>query len=375
VVVVVGAGMGGLVAAARLRELGAQVVVRERGLRPGGSMRLSSGVVWRHRTIEDFRRECPGGDARLQALIVERLDGCLDWLEALGAPVVARETANPRTVGLRFDPDGLTEALLRAAGKVQLGPRVMTLPRGPVVLATGGFAAALARARGLPLRASPWSAGDGIRLARTRGAALTPGLEDFYGRAMPAPPAMFDESDFVRAAQLYGRFAHVVDVCGSTFFTSAPSWSEVDLVQAIASRPGGMAWYVIDRAACERSAGDRLVGDMVAVAEELGGEVRRSPTVDGLGLGPLSSPKLREAPFLAVHVIASVTHTLGGIVVDDRARVLGEDGTIIPDLYACGVDVGGIATGGYASGLATALVLGVVAAETITAPSAQWLVS
>jgi predicted oxidoreductase len=74
-------------------------------------------------------------------------------------------------------------------------------------------------------------------------------------------------------------------------------------------------------------------------------------------------------------VIASVTHTLGGIVVDDRARVLGEDGTIIPDLYACGVDVGGIATGGYASGLATALVLGVVAAETITAPSAQWLVS
>ena len=55
--VVAGAGMAGLVAAARLRELGHSVDVLEKGTRPGGSMLLSSGVVWRHRTLEDFRED------------------------------------------------------------------------------------------------------------------------------------------------------------------------------------------------------------------------------------------------------------------------------------------------------------------------------
>ena len=68
---------------------------------------------------------------------------------------------------------------------------------------------------------------------------------------------------------------------------------------------------------------------------------------------------------LAVHVTASVTHTIGGVAVDREARVLDEDGSPIDGLYAAGVDVGGVATGGYASGLAAALVLGCVAAESI----------
>jgi succinate dehydrogenase/fumarate reductase flavoprotein subunit len=53
--------------------------------------------------------------------------------------------------------------------------------------------------------------------------------------------------------------------------------------------------------------------------------------------------------------------------VDESARVLNEDGSAIEGLYACGVDAGGIATGGYASGLAAALVLGLTAAETAAA--------
>jgi predicted oxidoreductase len=47
--------------------------------------------------------------------------------------------------------------------------------------------------------------------------------------------------------------------------------------------------------------------------------------------------------------------------------VLAADGKPIPDLYAAGVDAGGIATGGYSSGLAQALVLGLVAAEELAA--------
>ena len=93
--VVAGAGMAGLAAAARARELGAEVAVYEKGDRPGGSMLLSSGVVWRYRDWERFRAECPGGDPALQRVVWEGLDDALAWLEALGAPVVARETGNP----------------------------------------------------------------------------------------------------------------------------------------------------------------------------------------------------------------------------------------------------------------------------------------
>ena len=60
--VVAGAGMAGLVAAVQAVERGAAVLVLEKGDRPGGSMRLSSGFVWRYRDWERFRAECPAGD-------------------------------------------------------------------------------------------------------------------------------------------------------------------------------------------------------------------------------------------------------------------------------------------------------------------------
>jgi predicted oxidoreductase len=62
-------------------------------------------------------------------------------------------------------------------------------------------------------------------------------------------------------------------------------------------------------------------------------------------------------------VAAAITHTIGGLRIDEEARVLREDGAPIDGLYAAGADVGGVSTGGYASGLATALVLGRIAGE------------
>src|SRR5919201_2412434 len=154
--------MAGLCAAARARELGAEPLVYEKGTQPGGSMLLSSGVVWRYRTLEDFRAECPGGDPALQALVHERLDEALAWLESIGAPVLERETDNPRTHGWRFDPRGLTGALVRCAGEIRLETPLPDDAEPPVVLATGGFAARLAREPGLLLRANPWGEGDGL---------------------------------------------------------------------------------------------------------------------------------------------------------------------------------------------------------------------
>jgi fumarate reductase flavoprotein subunit len=333
---IAGAGMAGLVTAARARELGLDPVVLEKGTRPGGSMLLSSGVIWRHRRLEDFRAECPGGDEALQRLIWGRLDDALAWLETRGAPVVARETGNPLTTGVRFDPPGLAETLAR---HVRLETPLPPAADGPLVLATGGFPVRLARARGLLVRSNPWSDGGGIDFARGRGAALTDGLDEFYGRALPGP---VPEEEFVSATQLYGRFARRVNDLGEEFFPHEPSWSENDLAQAIARQPGGRAWYVLDRDALARRVRGRTVADMLAAAQEV------VPLEDG---------------GVKVRVYAAVTHTLGGLRVDAEARVLDEAGSPIEGLWAAGVDAGGVAAGGYASGLAQALVLGLAAAE------------
>jgi fumarate reductase flavoprotein subunit len=349
--------MAGLVAAARARELGAEPVVHEKGDRAGGSMLLSSGVVWRHRTPDDFRAECPGGDPALQRLVVERLDDALDWLEELGAPVTERTTGNERTVGRRFDTHGLTDALVRAAGDVQLGTPFVA----PRIVATGGFGARLARERGLLLRANRWSEGDGLAYALARGADLTAGMDEFYGRNMPGD---VDESLFVAASQLYGAHALVLDDEGREFFPGEPSWSETDLVQATARQPGGAAWYVVDAGALRAGVRERTVADLIEAARAAGGDVRPA---DELPFTVPASPKLVEPPFLAIRVRAAVTHTTGGLRIDERARVLDADGAPVRGLYAAGADAGGIFTGGYGSGLAAALVYGRVAAETALA--------
>ncbi len=325
-------------------------------------MLLSSCVIWRYRSLESFRRECPVGDPALQALIVERLDPALAWLESLGAEVVTRRTGNPRTVGVRFDPRSLTDALVRAAGRVQLGTPLPAEVGGPVVLATGGFGGELARRLGIPLRANPWSEGDGRRFAEARDAAFRGHPEEFYGRLLP--DAEVGARDFVRAAQLYGRFGVLTDERGQAL-AQRPSWSEVELPPALV-RAGGRGWLVVAADALERPVRERSVADMVAVAAELGGEVRRAPRLEELGLSELRAhPLLRRPPFTAVRVVPAVTHTIGGIAIDAQARVLRADGSPVPGLYAAGADVGGISTGGYASGLAAALVLGRVAAETV----------
>jgi succinate dehydrogenase/fumarate reductase flavoprotein subunit len=342
--------MAGLVAAARLRELGREVVLREKGTRIGGSMLLSSCVVWRHREWEDFRRECPGGDERLQRVVWERLDEAIVWLESRGAPVVWEETGNPLTIGKRFDPKGIAEAL---AGDVEL--QADGCVDDVTILCTGGFAASselvtryIQPAASLRLRANPWSEGDGLCFALDRGATLTSGMDEFYGRNMPDTP--WDETQLVSLSQLYARFARIFDEDGVEFFDrDEVSWSETNVVQATARRRDARAFYLLDAPALEQRVRDRTVAEMVEAAPA----EARVPLADL----PFDPP---DGTAAAVRVIASITHTIGGLQVDERARVLGAN-----DLWAAGVDAGGIATGGYASGLAQALVQGLVAAEDV----------
>jgi fumarate reductase flavoprotein subunit len=339
--------MAGLVAAAEARRLGAAPAVFEKLDRPGGSMRISSGVVWRHHDFDRFRAECQGGDPQLQRLLYERLDGDLRWLESLGAPVVARRTGNPLTAGVRFDPEGMTAALVAAAGAagMRMASPVAEPPAdAPLVLATGGFAAnpalvrehVTAEADHLLLRAAPGSAGDGLRLGLAAGADAGPGLDEVYARAMPAPPARVRPGDFVRLTQLYARHAEVTNERGERHENA--TWSEIDTAQWMARQPRARAWFRVPRAALGERVRDQTVAEMVGAAEAAGAPVRR------------------EAEHVTVETVAGITTTLGGLRIDKAARAA-------PGVFACGADAGGLATGGYASGLAAALVFGRIAAR------------
>jgi fumarate reductase flavoprotein subunit len=354
-VVVAGAGMAGLAAAAEARRLGATPLVLEKLPRPGGSMLLSSGVIWRHRDLETFRAECPDGDERLQRLLFERLDEDLGWLESLGAPVVERDTGNPLTTGTRFDPARMTEALVEAAGglrgiagasgTVQLDDPLGEAPASvPLILSTGGFAASgeLLRAHVSReadhafLRAAPGSTGDGLRIGLEAGGRTSAGLDQVYARAMPAPPARIGERDLVRLAQLYARYAEVKNERAERYETR--TWSEIDVAQWQLVQPRARAWFTVAAERLAERVRERPVAEMIDAAEAAGAPVRRSEED------------------VTVETVAGVTTTLGGLAIDEHARVA-------DNVFACGADAGGIATGGYASGLAAALVFGRIAAR------------
>jgi succinate dehydrogenase/fumarate reductase flavoprotein subunit len=156
---------------------------------------------------------------------------------------------------------------------------------------------------------------------------------------MPAVDSVA-EADFVRLAQLYGRYATVTSEDGSQRFEGEPSWSETDLVQQIARWPRGRAWYTVEPDALRQRVREKTVAEMVDAARAAGAQVREH---DGR---------------VSVLVRAAVTQTLGGLRIDETARVVGAE-----NLYAAGADAGGISTGGWSSGLAAALVFGRIAAE------------
>jgi succinate dehydrogenase/fumarate reductase flavoprotein subunit len=269
--------------------------------------------------------------------------------------VAARETGNPLTAGTRFDPAGLTDALVEAAGGLAspdgAGPGVRVAerlreppPDVPLVLATGGFAAdrELLEEHVSPeaghafLRAASGSTGDGLRIGLAAGAATSAGLDEVYARAMPAPPARIAEDDLVRLSQLYACHARVTNERGESYETA--TWSEIDVAQWQLRQPRARAWFSVPVDRLGERVRERTVAEMIDSAVVAGAPVRR------------------DQEHVTVETVAGVTTTLGGLAIDEHAQA-------VPGVFACGADAGGIATGGYASGLAAALVFGRIAAR------------
>ncbi|MCA1730407.1 MAG: FAD-binding protein [Actinobacteria bacterium] len=431
--IIAGWGLAGLVAALRAVELGAHVNLLEKGGSLGGSFLYSSGYLWTYRDLETYRRQAPAGDPVLQKLILNRLEEGLCWLEDRGAPVLSRETNNPLTFGVRLDPDqtvtALTERILAGGSRINMdtaldslvqdadgrvsGTQQASATKGErwaeasdaVVLASGGFAGDPELVRRyiiggpgrLRLRTHPRSTGDGFRAALAAGALESAGLEEFYGRNLPAGPAKFPPERFVEVSQLYGRHAVAINSNGERYADESADWSETALTRATALQPGLRAWYVLDSAGLQEQFRERTVGEMVATARRAGGIVLQEESLDELAdrlaergvarenflrtmngynaavedgrnerLFPRRSAPaapVRTPPFVAVEVAPTITHTIGGLAVDGGCRVLRRsDGRPLPGLYAAGVEVGGVSAGGYSSGLAAALVFGRIAA-------------
>jgi predicted oxidoreductase len=157
------------------------------------------------------------------------------------------------------------------------------------------------------------------------------------------------------------------------------------------AQPGGEAWEILDEEVYEASRGTRLAEVIEA------GKVVRSGTLEELAAtfrlpadaliktieetnrsiwceapDPFGREKFKdgplEPPFYGIHVRGALFHTQGGLKVDTCARVLREDGSPIPGLYAGGgtaVGISGKDYKGYSSGngLLAATVLGRISGE------------
>src|SRR3954449_9346234 len=83
---VLGAGMAGLGAAAKAASEGASVVLVEKGEAIGGSAAYA-GVIWTAPTAEVMREVNPDGDPALGLRVVEGYDDALAFVRSLGAHV------------------------------------------------------------------------------------------------------------------------------------------------------------------------------------------------------------------------------------------------------------------------------------------------
>ncbi len=325
-VVVVGAGMAGLVAAVAAAHHSVRVLILEKGPQAGGSMALSGGLIWSYASLRATRADIPDGNGALQELVVTSLEAGFEWLAEQGieleeAALTGLGDRKPSFNARHFDPSALTKRLIGVAERrgcrfafetpmtaLEADPEggvvatAATEANGTpqrfransVILATGGFQgnATLLREHLTPrperlrLRANPWSSGDGFLAATRLGAATTAGLDSFYGHNMAANPATIAPEEFLDASMKFGRVAVAVDRQGNRFSDESESYFGETLAQDTAALPEGQAYYLLDQALFEAELGGAgRVGTMVTHAAALGGATLKAKTLVDLEAG------------------------------------------------------------------------------------------
>lgn len=455
-VIIVGGGLAGLVAGARVVELGRTVIVLEAGTdeRYPNNARMSGGVF--HIAFTDITSP----PAVLRAAIEKASDGKADpaqadamannggrlvqWLKTQGAQFIRTQVAwqnhilappRPIVAGQEWMGRGpdvvlrrLVERIVSRGGQVVRGARAdklvvssgrvtgveastaagsQTYSGRAVILADGGFQANLeligehiAKApERVKQRGGATGKGDGLRMAREAGAAITP-LNRFYGHLLCRDAMTSDkvwpypELDAIATAGIlvdaHGRrfvdeglggvalanaIARLNDPLSVTAVFDAAIWDGPGKSARIPANPtlanaGGTVHKAPSLAALAQMAridAARLESTVAAY----NGAVREK-RLDALSPGRrtdrFAAMPIATAPFMAIPIVAGITYTMGGIRVDGTSRVLRPDGSIIDGLYAAGSTTGGLEGGeraAYIGGLTKAGVQGLLAAEHI----------
>jgi succinate dehydrogenase/fumarate reductase flavoprotein subunit len=246
---VVGAGMAGLTAAARACAEGARVVLVEKGPAVGGSA-LYAGYVWTAESYERMRLVNPDGDPELARVVVDGIEAGLRWIRSLGVEV------GPPVVVLGYGRGSATDlagyiaaclAIVRAQGTVltsasvshllhgehgvhgavvQVDGGAITVHSAATLLATGGFGGDPGLraehihplARTIPLRANHRSQGDGLRLGLTAGATFAGPRAGFYGHLVPSHVAYDKPHEFVSLTFYHSEHGILLNLDGRRFW-------------------------------------------------------------------------------------------------------------------------------------------------------------
>jgi fumarate reductase flavoprotein subunit len=300
--------------------------------------------------------------------------------------------------GGRIIQPGRARSLARDTGawqlEVQRPGRVLERVRAQsVVLADGGFQANPALLRRyvgtdqIRRRATGTGSGDGLLMGLANGGVAV-NMAGFYGHLLARASLERDDLWPYPILDLLAEVGAVVTTAGTRIVdehlggvttTNAVAWS---------SDPAG-CWLIVDDDAWQHEGTIGVtppnpwlpahgatvhtaatVRDVAALAgiDEPALERAISDVRDGIATSPARTgvAKLRRPPFHAIALVAGVTFTLGGLRVDDHARVLDHRGDPIDGLYAAGGTMGGLHGGpraGYAGGLLEAAVFGLLAGE------------
>jgi len=322
--------------------------------------------------------------------LVEQYDGHV----ALGTTVERLLTdANGKVIGARTrDAESPIEVIAKST-----------------VLSTGGFqnSAELrtkfihpqARDKIL-LRTNPFSDGTGMRLAMEVGAATSSRNPGFYGHLVSESPRWGEPGLYTALTQYHSEYALLFNEAGGRFCDE--SLGDHVNTGAVLAQPNAHAlcfWDSRIHAAYARTPvvkGAEALDKMAVALEHAGrGVIAHSwnalasfASANGFdgdrivasireyndacrsrwemlnprraeNFGPQDQP-----PFYGLVVVPAITHTHAGIRVDDKARVVRDDGTAVEGLLAAGVDVGDVYGAGYSGGLGLAIAFGLQAAQT-----------
>jgi fumarate reductase flavoprotein subunit len=442
-----------MTAALRAAELGLRVAVLEQEAEPHYpcNSRYSGGIL--HVSYQDPKLSPAELERAVAAAVGEAADPVLvaavatdagravDWLCEHGARFIrgpipwqrwVLAPPRPLTPGPSWSGRGsdlllraLGQRLEHAGGRIFLGTRASDLRLvgqscvgvvassgeqsvefgGAVVIADGGFQADAdmfrrhigPRPDRVVQRGAGNSRGDGLRLARRAGAALT-AMDRFYGHVLSANALTSVRLSPYPTLDAVATVGVVVDRTGNRCLDEGLGGIFIANHLATLADPASATIIIDTKIWNEVGQGVPYLPN--TYLEQAGGTVYRADTLDALALraglpgdalrrtvaahnaalerrdfGRLSLPRsiktapprpIAVPPFLAVPICPGITNTMGGIAIDSNARVRRPDGGVIAGLYAAGAAIGGLEGGaevGYVGGLIKAVVFGLRAGE------------